>query len=132
MEKAEMTYAIIGAAMQVHSRLGPGHFEAVYHEGLEIEFQTRQLPYRSKPRINILYKGRLLNKHYVPDFLVFGCIVVEIKASTQLCRADEIQVVNSLKSSELGLGLLINFGETSLRWRRFVCQPNPRNLCSNP
>lgn len=71
MERDPQTYAIIGTALEVHNILGPGHLEAVYQEALEIEFDLRHIPYESKPRISLEYKGRRLKKYYEPDFLVY-------------------------------------------------------------
>ncbi|MDI6739312.1 MAG: GxxExxY protein [Candidatus Edwardsbacteria bacterium] len=87
MEKDERTAAIIGAATEVHRILGPGRLEAVYHEALQIEFELRQIPYVSKPRLELYYKGRKLEKYYEPDFFTFGEIVVEIKAQSAIGRA---------------------------------------------
>jgi GxxExxY protein len=120
VERDEQTHAIIGAAMEVHNVLGPGHLEAVYHEALEIEFNLRDIPYRSKPRLELEYKGRTLERYYEPDFVVFDRVVVEIKAQTAVGSADEAQVLNTLKCCRREVGLLINFGERSLRWQRFV------------
>jgi GxxExxY protein len=114
------TYKIIGAAMEVHNEIGPGHLEAVYQECLEIEFELRGIPFISKPNLSLYYKTRKLKKYYVPDFIVFGNIVVEIKAQKMLTNDDEAQIINSLKSSRHEIGLLINFGEPSLNFRRFI------------
>ena len=120
MEKDKRTHAIIGAAMEVHNVLGPGRLEPVYHESLEIEFEMRGLPFVSKPKTDIYYKGRKLKKYYVPDFIVFKEVVVEIKAQSALGKADEAQTINSLKCCKKKVGLLINFGKASLEWKRFV------------
>lgn len=120
MKKDERTHAIIGTAMEVHNILGPGRLEAVYQEALEIEFDLRGIPYISQPQIDIDYKGLKLKKYYVPDFLVFEDVVVEIKAETALTKTDEAQIINSLKCCMKKVGLLINFGESSLQWKRFV------------
>lgn len=120
MEKDPRTHEIIGAAMEVHNTLGPGHLEAIYHEALEIEFQERKIPFESQPRIVVTYKKRKLKKFYVPDFIVLDEIVLEIKAQELLGRADQAQIVNSLKCTGYRLGLVINFGEASLKWKRFV------------
>ena len=119
-KKDPRTYAIIGAAMEVHGIMGPGHLEAVYHECLEIEFGLRNIPYLSKPKLEMYYKGRKLKKHYFPDFLVYKEVVVEIKSEKMLTKVDEAQIINSLKASKKKVGLLINFGEVSLSYRRFV------------
>ena len=65
------THAIIGAAMEVHRIVGPGHLEAVYQECLEIEFELRKILFISQPRLEIYYKDRKLKKFYVPDFIVY-------------------------------------------------------------
>lgn len=106
--------------MEVHRVLGPGYLEAVYQEALEIEFDLRGIPYESQPQIFVDYKGHRLKKYYQPDFLVFGRVVLEIKAQVALARIDEAIILNSLKCSKREVGLLINFGEPSLNWRRFV------------
>lgn len=120
MEKDPRTHQIIGAAMEVHNEMGPGHLEAVYHECLEIEFELRQMVFISKPKLSLYFKTRKLKKHYEPDFIVFEKIVVEIKAQKILTRNDAAQIINSLKSSRHEIGLLINFGEPSLKFHRFI------------
>jgi GxxExxY protein len=118
MERDKRTQLVIGAAMEVHRELGPGHLEAVYQEALEIEFDLQEIPYVSKPTVEIGYKGRRLKKHYVPDFLVFGEVVVEIKSQSALGRIDDAQIINSLKCCKKRVGLLVNFGVSSLKWKR--------------
>ena len=120
MQKDPRTYKIIGAAMEVHKEMGPGHLEAVYQECLEIEFELQGILFISKPNLSLYYKTRKLKKFYVPDFIVLGDIVVEIKAQKMLTRDDEAQIINSLKSSRHEIGLLINFGEPSLKFKRFI------------
>lgn len=120
MERDKRTQSIIGAAMEVHRELGPGRLEAVYREALEIEFDLQEIPYVSKPAVEIGYKGHKLQKHYIPDFVVFGEVVVEIKSQSALGGIDHAQIINSLKCSDKRVGLLVNFGETSLKWKRFV------------
>lgn len=104
----------------MHKIIGPGHLEAVYHECLEIEFEERNIPFTSKPKLDIFYKERKLKKYYVPDFLVFSEVVLEIKAEKCFTKVDEAQIINSLKTSRHKVGLLINFGEKSLRFKRFI------------
>ena len=120
MDRDPQTYAIIGAAIEVHKILGPGHLEAVYQEALEIELDLRKVPYQSQPRIELEYKGRKLKKYYQPDFLVYERVVLEIKAQSALGSIDEAQIINSLKCCRKEVGLLINFGEPSLQWKRNV------------
>ncbi len=70
MSRDERTYSIIGAAMEVHSVLGPGRLEAVYQEALEIELELRQIPFVPKPKVTVSYKDRELRSYYRPDFIV--------------------------------------------------------------
>ncbi len=119
MERDPRTHTIIGAAMEVHSIVGPGHLEAVYQECLEIEFKLRDIPFISQPRLEIFYKEQKLKKFYVPDFIVYNEVIVEIKAGQSLLNVDEAQLINSFIISHHNTGLLINFGEESLRYRRF-------------
>jgi GxxExxY protein len=106
--------------MEVHGILGPGRLEAVYQEALEIELELREIPFVPKPKVPVSYKGRELRSYYKPDFIVLEEVVVEIKAQSSLGSIDEAQLLNALKCSGLRVGLLINFGEQSLSWRRFV------------
>ena len=120
MEKDPRTHKIMGAAMAVHNEMGPCHLESVYHECLEIEFELQKILFVSKPNLSVYYKNRKLKKFYVADFVVVENIVLEIKAQKSLGKDDEAQIINSLKSSRHEIGLLINFGETSLKFKRFI------------
>lgn len=119
------TYAIIGAAMEVHSTLGSGFLEAVYHDALAVEFGLRNIPYQREPLIRLTYKGIDLQSIYRPDFLCFGSIVVELKALHTIGPIEHAQVINYLKATGHWCGLLLNFGSTSLFHRRLVNGPRP-------
>ena len=114
--------------MDVHRTLGCGFLEAVYQEALEIELAARNIPFQASKEIVICYKGRQLKKVYAADFLVFDRIIVEIKASKELTSIDEAQVLNYLKATGLELGLLINFGEESLKWKRKILSHQPDSI----
>jgi GxxExxY protein len=113
-------YQIVGAAMEVHSCLGRGFLEPVYQEALAIEFDLRHIPYVSQVGVQIAYKGRVLEKEYIPDFICFGSIIVELKALNMLTTKEEAQILNYLKASKHEVGLLLNFGAESLQWKRKV------------
>ncbi len=113
-------YAIVGAAMEVHRTLGCGFLEAVYQEALEIELTNRGVPYLAQKELPLIYKGRLLKKAYIADFVAYDKVIVELKASSALTTIDEAQVINYLKATGLKVGLLINFGKDSLEWKRKV------------
>ena len=118
---AEEVYAIIGAAIEVHKELGPGFLEAVYQEALEVELQSRQIPFVTQEILQIQYKGQLLEKKYVADLVCYGQIIVELKSLERLSGTEEAQILNYLKATGLSLGLLINFGSHGkLEWKRYV------------
>jgi len=114
------TYAIIGAAMEVHKQLGAGFLEAVYQETLALEFGLRNLPFVEQRPVEIVYKGQTLHQRYIPDFVVYEHIIVEIKAIKQIGPNEEAQLLNYLKATGLRVGLLLNFGAPSLEWDRKI------------
>lgn len=117
------TYAIIGAAMMVHRTLGRGLLELVHQEALGIELGSRRIPFVREIEIPIYYKGAPLAVRYRADFICFHDVLVELKASDRLTAVDDAQVINYLVAAELGRGLLLNFGSTSLQYRRFAGPP---------
>ena len=118
--KDERTYKIIGAALEVHKVLGCGFLEAVYQEALDKEFGIQDIPFRSQPTVEILYKGKPLAKTYQPDFVCFDEVILEIKALGALSGIEEAQLINYLKATGLRVGLLINFGAKSLEYKRLI------------
>ena len=110
----QRTYKIIGATLEVHKELGCGFLEAVYQEALGREFNVQEIPFNSQPTIQIVYKGKPLDKTYQPYFVCFDEVVVEIKAISGLSGIEEAQLINYLKATGLKVGLLINFGAKSL------------------
>ena len=116
----EESYRIIGACMKVHKHLGPGFLESVYQEALAREFRLQQIPFEEQPEIRLYYKNELMKKAFIPDFLCYGEMEVEIKAASALTPKDEAQVINVLKAARLSLGLLVNFGERALVSKRFA------------
>lgn len=117
------TYAIIGAAMAVHSELGHGFLEPVYQAALEQELLAQGVPFGREVGIPVSYKGRPLEVSYRADFVCFDRIIVELKALQKLSGAEESQQLNYLKATGFEKGLLINFGGPSLQHKRFVVSP---------
>ncbi len=113
-------YQIVGAAMEVSNELGCGFLEAVYQEALGIELDERRIPHVPQKRIEISYKGRMLNKEYIADFLCHDQIMVEIKAIKAITGIEEAQILNYLKATNLPIGLIVNFGVPKLEWKRYA------------
>lgn len=116
----EETYAVIGAAMTVHKELGCGFLEAVYQEALERELIIQNIAYVREKKIEIHFKGKPLDKYYKADFVCYDSIIIEIKALKKIEGHEEAQVINYLKASKTHKALLLNFGTTSLQYKRFV------------
>ena len=112
--------SIIGCAMEVHKTLGSGFLEAVYQETLSVEFEKENIPFEKEKVLNIEYKGIPLSKKYIADFFCYEQIIVELKAVENLCLEHTAQVLNYLKATDKKLGLLINFGNTKLQYRRII------------
>jgi GxxExxY protein len=119
MDKDPRTYAIIGAAMEVHRQLGCGFLEAVYQEALVLEMVTRDIPFCREVELPIFYKGRPLTIYYRADFVCFSSVIVELKALSQLRGIEEAQLINYLKATDTDVGLLLNFGAPSLEYKRY-------------
>lgn len=105
----DLSYSIIGAAIEVHSNLGPGLLESIYHSCLLQELQDRRLDVVSQIKVDVKYKGRSVGNYLVIDILVENCIVIELKAVDTLTPLHEAQLLSYLKLTNKPKGLLINF-----------------------
>jgi GxxExxY protein len=115
----DLSYAIVGAAMEVHRILGPGFLEAVYEAALAHELVLRGIRFEQQKRLPVYYKDQLAGE-YVADFLIEDQVIVEIKAVSALAQAHEAQAHNYLAATGLRLAILINFGAKSLDQKRIV------------
>ncbi|HEX8999171.1 MAG TPA: GxxExxY protein [Blastocatellia bacterium] len=114
-------YAIVGAAMEVHTVLGTGFLEAVYQSALKLELKSRNIPFEFEKELHVLYKGQLLETLYRADLICYGKIIVELKALDKLTNKEEAQILNYLKATGFRVGVLINFGSRGkLEWKRFA------------
>lgn len=116
----EESYKIIGICMNIHSTLGNGFLEAVYCEALEKEFIKNNIPYQREVKLDLFFNGEKLDKKYKADFICFDNIILEIKAVSFIHENFTKQTLNYLKATDKKLGLLINFGEKSLKYKRII------------
>ena len=119
-QRDPQTYAIIGACMEVHKKLGSGFLESVYAEALEIEFKRLEIPFNREKKLPVYYDNQLLKKYFKADFVCFDSIILELKATKFLIEIDYKQTLNNIKATQFKLGLLINFGTPSLIYKRIV------------
>lgn len=114
------TYAIIGAAMEVHRELRQGLLEVVYQDALVVEFGTRSIPFEREKLLNVFYKGKPLPSFFKADFICFNSVIVECKSQTSMGAPEDAQVLNYLALTGLERAILLNFGTPSLQYKRFV------------
>lgn len=116
----EQTYKIIGACITIYKNLSSGFLESVYQEVLSREFAKEEIPFEKEKKLNLFYEAEKLDKYFKADFLCYDKIIVELKSVQFLNKNLESQVINYLKATNKEVGLLINFGEKSLKWKRFI------------
>ena len=117
----EEVYKIVGAAIEVHRELGSGFLEPVYQEAMAIELASASVPFDAQKALQIMYKDHQLKKEYVPDFVCYQQIIVELKALDHLSGKEEAQALNYLKATKFRVALLLNFGShCKLEWKRLV------------
>ena len=117
----EECYTVIGMCIKIHNKLGKGFKEIVYKDAMEIEFKKAGIPYEREKKFTIEYEGINLPHTFDADFLVFDSIILEVKSSWQIHPNNFKQTLNYLKASQIKLGILINFGEDKLNFKRIVC-----------
>lgn len=116
----EETFKVIGACINVHKKLGNGFSEAVYQQAIEKEFLQANIPFEQQKEVPIYYNGEPLNEFFTVDFLCYNNVLLDIKSVLSIQEHMTQQVLNYLKSSHIEIGMLINFGEQSLKWKRLV------------
>lgn len=117
------SYAIVGACFAVYKDKGCGFLEPVYHECLEIEFESQQIPFLSKAPQTLQYRGRTLVQTFTPDFTCYSKIIVEIKAVSGLIDEHRAQLLNYLAATGCDLGLLVNFGHyPKIEYERLIAR----------
>ena len=128
----EESFKIIGTCFEVYNQMGPGFLESVYQECLAAEFATRGIPYLEQPHLKLESKTRPLKQTYLPDFLCFDEIILEIKSAKALTDEHRAQAINYLKATGKKLALLVNFGHyPKLESERFLAPPHSCNSCDS-
>ena len=116
----EESFKVIGACMKVHRSLGAGFLEAVYEEALEKAFLLQNIPLKRQLKLELYYENEKLKKQYRADFVCYDAIILELKAVSHIPDVFYAQLKNYLKCTKMELGILINFGMSSLFYKRIV------------
>lgn len=116
----EDVYEIIGVCMEIHRILGKGFNEIVYKDAMEYEFKLKGWNYSREKKFEIPYKDIMLDHSYNADFIYKNKIILEVKAQQGVIQDHFQQTINYLAASKLKLGLIINFGEDSLKFKRVI------------
>ena len=117
----ELSDKIIKAMYAVHNELGCGFMEKVYQEALAIQLTEMNIPFEREKALEVSYHGHQLECKYVADFVVDNCIILELKAVKNMDPLFSAQLINYLKITGIKVGLLVNFGDTRLDFRRLAC-----------
>ena len=123
---SDLTYRIRGAMFKVHKTLGSGHKENVYHKALEKEFELQNIPFKTEVTLPVVYEGAKVG-YYRPDFIVDEKVLIELKALPIMPMQAEQQLSYYLRGTEYKLGLLVNFGSSSLIVKRKIWDQNRLN-----
>ena len=128
-EVNEITHTIIGCAMKIHATMGNGFQEVIYQRVMEIELEKADLSYQRELEMELRYDNHIVGTRRV-DFLIEDMIIVEIKTVLQLEPAHVAQAINYCEAFNIANGLLINFGASSLEFRRIynkkMVRPNEK------
>jgi len=116
----EESFKIIGICMEIHKALGMGLKEINYKDAMEIELIENNIPYEREKRFAVKYKEKILRNPYSADFLVYNSIILEVKSVASIIDNHVYQALSYLSVSQQKLGMVINFGEKSLAWKRVV------------
>ena len=112
-------FSVVGCALEVLNTLGHGLFEKSYENAMVVEFGSQDIPFVQQPHYEVVYKGVKIGD-YIPDLVVFGKIVVEMKTIERIGNHEKGQMLNYLKLTGLKVGLILNFKYSKLDWQRFV------------
>lgn len=124
---AEESYKIVGACFNVYKEMGCGFLESVYQECLGFELMNLSIPFEEKPELKLHYQGKQLKQSFVPDFICYGKIILEIKAVSSIIDEHRAQLINYLNATKKELGILANFGHyPKMEYQRLLCNTPTR------
>lgn len=115
----DLTYKIIGLAMEVHNELGSGFLEKVYENAFMIQFKNNNISAIQQKQLKVCFKNEIVGE-YIADIVVEEKIILEIKAVDSICDSHRGQILNYLKATKHKVGYLINFGNKKLEYERFI------------
>lgn len=129
----QLTESVIGMAMDIHRTLGPGFTESIYHRSLEVELAAASIPFESEVPINVFYKDKLVGKYEADLLIPIGQqLLIELKSCEAISKSHEAQTVNYLSATGIDHGLVLNFGATSLQFKRKFRLYRPRSTPTAP
>jgi len=115
----ELSYQIIGILFEVYNQLGPGYSEKYYQKGISNELKRCKISFKEQIYAPLVFKGDIIGKHYL-DFLIEDKIILEIKKGNRFSRKNIEQILNYLKATKLKLGIIANFGQKELKFKRII------------
>jgi|APLak6261663012_1056037.scaffolds.fasta_scaffold06667_2 GxxExxY protein len=115
----ELSYKIVGLAMEIHKKLGSGFLEKVYENSLMVLFERENIQIKQQFPINVNFENKIVG-NYIADIVVDDKIIIEIKAVESLNNVHKAQLINYLKATGFKVGILLNFGSQSLEHQRFI------------
>ena len=122
------SYRIIGACFNVYKEMGSGFLESVYQECLRIEFEQQQIPFEEKPELLLQFRDRQLKQRFIPDFICYGKIILEVKAVSSLIDEHRAQLINYLNATKKELGIVANFGHYPKMEHQRLLSNSPPNM----
>ena len=115
----ELSYQIIGIAMEIHKELGYGFLEKVYENAFTVLLNSQNIKFEQQKSIEIYFRKAMIG-HYIADLVIDNKIILELKAVTQIVDVHKAQLANYLKATGIRLGIIINFGKEALEFERVV------------
>lgn len=115
----DLSYKIVGLAMQVHNELGFGFLEKIYENAMMILLAENEIYAQQQVPIDVSFHGQIIGE-YKPDIIVERQIILELKSQVSIVEANKVQTLNYLKATNLKLAILLNFGKSQLEYKRFV------------